>query len=222
MIGTYLTRFTHISFLISLLFSFVFGLQKLFYIVLIFYFSLCLIFRRKKSPYREDATLKEGILLSPANGRIQHVRSGIEHTVFGRDLVEIKVTLPWWREMGIFLPFSCEVRDLIARQGKSYFRYTDHAFSSQSEDVFDGICLILEGPKGERIGLQLLECKLGLWPQITVMPGDRGKRQVNIGHLPLGGTVLLYLPQNYEILVNTDEDVIAGESLIASAQEETL
>ena len=222
MVGTYFTRFIHVSFVILLVFFFVFAFQKLFYVTLFFYLFLSVLFRRKKSPYKEDATLKEGIFLAPANGKIQHVRAGIDHALFGNNLVEIKIIVPWWKEMGLFLPFSCEVRDLVAKQGKSYFHYSPLSFSSQNNKILDGISLTLEGVKGEKVGLQLLKCKLGFWPQITVMLGDRGRPQVNIGYLPLGGTVLLYLPQNYEILVNTDEDVIAGESLIASIQEETL
>jgi phosphatidylserine decarboxylase len=48
-----------------------------------------------------------------------------------------------------------------------------------------------------------------------VMPGDRGGRRVNIGYFPFGGTVMLYLPKKYEILIKTNDEVTAGETIMA-------
>ena len=51
------------------------------------------------------------------------------------------------------------------------------------------------------------------------MPGDRGGRRVNIGYFPFGGTVVLYLPKKYEILVKVNDDVNAGETIFAVIQD---
>ena len=51
------------------------------------------------------------------------------------------------------------------------------------------------------------------------MPGDRGGRRVNIGYFPFGGTLILYLPEKYEILIKENESINAGESIIAMLPE---
>ncbi len=38
---------------------------------------------------------------------------------------------------------------------------------------------------------------------------------MNIGYFPFGGTVMLYLPKKYEILMKINDEVTAGESILA-------
>ena len=69
--------------------------------------------------------------------------------------------------------------------------------------------------------MTFFKCRLGLWPELIVMPGDKGGRRVNIGYFPFGGTVMLYLPKKYEILIKSNDEVLAGETILAVAPEQT-
>jgi phosphatidylserine decarboxylase len=137
--------------------------------------------------------------------------------MFGEQLVEIQIMIPWWKEMGIFLPLSSEIKNLMVLKGQSFFRY------QKAEEVIGtkegkGVSVSLDN-RGETIGLTFFKCKLGLWPELMVMPGDRGGRRVNIGYFPLGGTVMLYLPRKYEILIKINDEVAAGETILAVIPE---
>ena len=121
--------------------------------------------------------------------------------------------IPWWKEMGIYLPLSCEIKNLLVLKGQSFFRYFK-AVEVIGTKEGKGVSLALDN-RGESLGLTFFKCKFGLWPELLVIPGDRGGRRVNIGYFPFGGTVMLYLPKKYEILVKSNDEVNAGETIIA-------
>ncbi|MBT3584337.1 MAG: hypothetical protein HN509_05505 [Halobacteriovoraceae bacterium] len=180
---------------------------------------LLLAFRKNRVLFRENPpTLSEGVLYSPVNGRVAEIRNSCKHKTFGEELTLIKIIIPPWKEMGVYLPFSSEVRDLVVENGKPYFRWSKQNVIEESVAT-PGLSICLASPEGEQIGLHIMRCVFGGWPEIAVMPGDRGKRQVNIGHIPFGGTLLLYLPPNYEILISEGDDVLAGETLVAGLKE---
>lgn len=212
----YIGRLIHMVFIIALLFLWLLGLGLVFLPVLAVYGAILYLFRRKKGVFKENPSITEGVLYSPTNGKIIKVLPKSEHPKLGGDLTEILVRIPWHAEYGIYLPFTSEVRDLLPIRGREFFRFSKDRNIKFSDRA--GVFLSLENQKGDEIGLQLLKCPTGLWPEIKVMPGDRGKRQANVGLLPFGGTLALYIPDKYEILVQEGQEVVAGESLIAGQQ----
>jgi phosphatidylserine decarboxylase len=132
-------------------------------------------------------------------------------------MTEIQILVPWWKEMGIFLPLSSEIKTLLVLRGQSFFRFkrVEEVLGSKEGK---GLSLSLDN-KGETVGMTFFKCKLGLWPEIMVMPGDKGGRRVNIGFFPFGGTVMLYLPKKYEILVKQNDELTACETILAVVPE---
>lgn len=178
-----------------------------------FYFTLYLVLRKSRNDFRDEPVSTRGVIFSPSNGRIVNIEYNVSHGMFGEQLVEIQIMIPWWREMGIVLPLSAEIKNLLLLKGQSFFRYRKGAEVLGSKEG-RGVGLEISS-RGESIGLTFLKCKLGLWPELLVMPGDRGGRRVNIGYFPFGGTVMLYLPKKYEILVKINDEVNAGETIFA-------
>lgn len=170
-------------------------------------------FRRRRGVYKENQSVKDGIVYSPSSGKVIKINSLESHSLFGNDLNKVQIRVPWHKDYGIYLPYTSEVKDLRTITGKDFFRYSKWATLDLKSK--SGVLIALKNQKGDEIGLQLVKCVAGLWPEIKVMPGDRGKRQANIGLLPLGGTLILYIPKKYEILVHEGQEVVAGESLIA-------
>lgn len=181
--------------------------------VLIVYSALLLLFRKKIGVFKENPAITEGVLYSPSNGKVVQINPDSTHPKFGENLIEVVVRIPWQVGYGIYLPYTSEVKDLMAVKGRDYFRFS----KKDQERLADraGVMISLMDQKGDEIGLQLIKCPTGLWPEIKVMPGDRGKRQANVGLIPFGGTLALYIPNKYEILVQKGQEVVAGESLIA-------
>ncbi|MCB9060267.1 MAG: hypothetical protein H6622_01940 [Halobacteriovoraceae bacterium] len=68
----------------------------------------------------------------------------------------------------------------------------------------------------EYFALQFVQCPFGGAAQVWSLPGDRGNRQANLGFFPLGGSVLIYIPVNYEIIVQQGEWVKSTETILAN------
>lgn len=198
------------------------GLYKLLAVV-VFIIIITAFFTRRISPHhREDYFLKEGVFYSPVNARVKSINHGIEHPKFGEDLTEVVFTISWFREAGLYLPTASEVLELFYEKGKGFFRY----FFDIEHDLLDkysGVSLRLKstGSDHKEYGIQVIKCFLGSWPKVRVIPGDRGSAQVNFGFLGLGGTVLLYLPSQCEILVKNGQLAIAGQTIIAARSGES-
>ncbi len=169
--------------------------------------------RKNRNDFRDDPTITRGVIFAPANGKIIHIEENVSHGVYGDNLLEIQIMIPWWREMGVYMPLSAEIKTLHVLKGQSFLR-TQIAEEVIGTKDGKGVSLALDN-RGETIGLTFFKCKLGLWPELVVMPGDRGGRRVNVGFFPFGGTVMLYLPKKYEILLKTNDEVIAGETIMA-------
>ncbi|MBC7539254.1 MAG: hypothetical protein H7281_10565 [Bacteriovorax sp.] len=201
--------------LAAILFVFcgIFGFYKILTIMVIAYIVLYVVLRKSRNDFRDDPISTRGVIFSPANGKVVHIEHNVSHGFYGDQLIEIQIMIPWWKEMGIFLPLSCEIKNLLVLKGQSFFRYLKAVEVLGSKEG-KGVGLALDN-RGESIGLTFFKCKLGLWPELMVMPGDRGGRRVNIGYFPFGGTVMLYLPKKYEILVKTNDEVNAGETIFA-------
>ncbi len=180
-------------------------------------------FTRRISPHHaEDALLKEGVFFAPVNGRVRAITQHVDHPKFGNDLIEVQFTISWLREAGLYLPARAEVLDLIYEKGKNYFRYF-FELDRTIIDKYSGVFLKFKAENSEQkeFGIQIVKCSLGSWPKIRVIPGDRGRAQVNFGFLGLGGTVLLYLPSQYEILVKDGHLATAGQTIVAARIDES-
>ncbi len=206
-----------------LIFSWLFGLYSILGIYLLF-IALTAFFMRRISPHhQEDALLKDGVFYAPVNGRVRSIRTGVSHPKLGDDYIEVSFSVSWIRESGLYFPTRSEVLDLFYEKGKSFFRYF-FELDSEVIDKYSGVYLKFRTINGEQkeYGIQVLKCNLGMWPSVRVIPGDRGKAQVNFGFLGLGGTVLLYLPSQYEILVKDGQLTTAGQTIIAARTEENI
>ncbi|PIP93131.1 MAG: hypothetical protein COW00_04295 [Bdellovibrio sp. CG12_big_fil_rev_8_21_14_0_65_39_13] len=204
---------------IVLFFLWVFGLYKLILTTLLIYLCLRWLFRRKIFSHFDGLTIKQGLILAPLSGFVVGTRSNVTHKQFGEDLREIRFMIPWHTGYGIFLPDTAEVEEIKVEKGPSFFRLLNQKIPDQIDKLFPGLFLTLRNLVGDKIHMQFVKCTTGYWPELRVMPGDRGRSTVNIGYFPFGGTVLLYLPSSYEILVTDKQFVEAGQTPIAARKE---
>lgn len=213
MLKSYLpAKFNTIAFTIFF-FLWVFSFYKTLGIAFVAYVLLYISLRRNRNDFRDDPIVTKGVIFAPANGKIVHIENNVSHGTYGDQLIEVQIMIPWWKETGVSMPLSAEIRTLLVLKGQSFFRY-HKAEEKIGTREGKGVSLALDN-RGETVGLTFLKCKLGLWPELMIMPGDRGGRRVNIGYFPFGGTVMLYLPKKYEILLKTNDEVTAGETILA-------
>jgi hypothetical protein len=192
-----------------------------FLICSLFIFFYLFLFRRFSPSYREDFVLKDGIFYSPVNGRVSYIRNNVSRNGSSELFHEIGIVSSWWKEGGMYLPIRSEVINLSFFEGKSIFRYFGKAYEKAREET-NRLSIEFRCTNGDTYHLDSLKCPAGLWPKVRVVPGDRGKAQVNFGFFGLGGTTVLYLPQNYEILVKDGLEAVAGQTIMASLNDEVI
>ncbi|RLA64682.1 MAG: hypothetical protein DRQ88_07215 [Epsilonproteobacteria bacterium] len=215
---TYLNKKVHLTFILLVVLLAFFSMKKIALMTLLIYGFLSYFFRKSDIAYYREIESSREVVTSPVHGRVVSIKKGVNHKEFGENLQEIRFLIPISEESGLYFPRASEVSNFILKRGTSFYRYSKKETPSQANVVLDGPTLTLRNKDQSSIGLQFLECPFGLYPRFFVLPGDRGQAKANFGHFPLGGTVLLYLPSNYEILVSENAIVSPGERLIASVK----
>ena len=190
--------------------------QSIIFQILLFS-SLLLIFSFRKTGLKldYDAQVPDSFIVSPANGVVYSVRKNIDHNIFGKGLSEIRVSSMWLNEFGLGFPLEGEVRGLKNRVGKSFFRLFRKGLESDEKVQVHAKILEIKGKSGQEIGLEVIKCELGLDVDLWVKPGDRGKRSARLGYFPFGGTVLIYLPPHFDVLISQGDKCVQGSTPIA-------
>ena len=157
----------------------------------------------------------DDLIKSPINGQVISIREGINHIIFGKDLIEVGLMMPHFFEAGLYLPISAEIEYCKEFPAKEYFRYQRKLKIDQQDEVYGGTLLMLGGKKEQFLGLQMVKCFLGLSAKIWALPGDRGKTSARFGYFPFGGSVFCYFSKNYEVVAKVGDKIQAGETVVA-------
>jgi hypothetical protein len=184
---------------------------------------ICYLFRKhKKFSAKNPTGGNEGLVFSPCNGYVAAIKPGVHHALFGDNLLEIKLEIPLFEEMGLYLPQSVDVQEFVIKKAKKFFQMSllqDLSSINQKKEILESVLLTYKNPAGEKIGLQVLNNIFSFWPEVCVMPGDKGRRNANIGYVPFGGHVFLYLPSSYHAQVHVGDQVDVFESILATTIE---
>lgn len=193
-----------------------FNFHFFFSVTLIIFLVLIFIFRKLPPAFQEDSELKSGILFSPVNGKVLSVTEGVEHPILGSNFKEVVIVSSWLREQGVYFPTRSEVIDINYTPNKGHFRYSMKNFFNKGKERIPSLSILLRSIDAANYGIDFYKCPTGMWPKVRVIPGDRGKAQVNLGFFGLGGTTAMYIPSQYNICVKEGLDLIAGQSILAN------
>ena len=184
------------------------------FLILIFY--IC---RRTSIPFRDTAKLDGEIFLSPVHGVVESIRR--DATTWDEVAVthEIRISIGPFSEKGLYLPTSGEVSFLKANRGKKIPR------NSESQDFYlpaselSHTDFILRSKNQTKSLMRFIDCTYGHRPSIWLKSGDCGRGAACFGFYPFGGTLIIYLPQNSDILVFEKERVVPGQTVIAAFKD---
>ncbi|MBT3235148.1 MAG: hypothetical protein HN353_04295 [Bdellovibrionales bacterium] len=170
--------------------------------VLAIYLLFNLLFRKGHQGLSHKIGGVSEAALSPITGMVREVAAIESHPLFGNNLVRVSIQKGWFDAANLFVPLTSEVsnRHIVERQ-------------TATPEV--GEVLIFRCPQGTKVGLHLLRSRFGYFAKNWLEIGDRGERGANFGFFPFRGTVLLYLPNSYRILVSEGEKIFGDETAIA-------
>lgn len=177
-------------------------------------------FRRSNVVFRETTRPQGEIYITPVQGTVESVRQNVpilNDTEIGH---EIRISVSLWNEKGLYLPTSGEVSYLKANKGRKIPRSSEiHSFYGPLEDVAH-TDLVFTSKNQVKTLLRFVDGEQCIRPTIWLKSGDRGRGAACFGYYPFGGTLLIYLPRNSDVLVYESERVKPGETVIAAIREE--
>jgi hypothetical protein len=188
-------------------------------LILILIGSVLFYFRRARVPFQDTFRLKHEIYLSPIHGKVASIRQNV--TRFGDPEIvhEIRITMGFWDEKGLYLPTAGEVTYMKASPGLQVARDAEEHLFYGPPDELAHTDFTLTSSRGVQTLMRFIDCPRGKRPTIWLKSGDRGRGAACFGHYPAGGTLLIYLPKNSDILVYKDEAVVPGKTVIASIKD---
>ena len=196
---------------------------SLFYLSFTSFFLLSLIivpfltiFRRSPVPFIDTVKVDKELILSPSFGTIISIRQNTELFETGEIGHEIRVALSFWNPKGLYLPTSSEVSYLHHLKGEHIpLDAEPEKFYGNLENISRTNVTFLNQRKVP-ISLRFIDRPNGVRPEIWMKTGDIGKAGACFGYYILGGTLIIYLPKECNILVYESERVVPGSTVIAS------
>ena len=182
-------------------------------------FTILFAFRKASIPYRETSKIDGEIFLSPVHGIVQSIR---RDTTTWEDLPashEIRISIGAWAEKGLYLPTAGEVTYLKANKGKKIPRNADSKEFYLPANDLEHTDLVLTSNNEAKTLMRFIDCTHSQRPSIWLKSGDRGRGAACFGNYPFGGTLIIYLPQNSDILVFEKERIVPGQTVIASLKD---
>lgn len=180
---------------------------------------LLFIFRRSRIAYQDTIRNEGEIYLSPVHGLVQSVRHDVEIMDYPVPCHEVRISISFWDQKGIYLPTSGEVSYLKANKGRRIHRRAPtEAFYGTVEELAR-TDFVLTSKNQTRTLLRFIDCSTGKRPVIWLKSGDRGRGAACFGYYPFGGTLLIYVPATSDVLVYENEKVVPGQTVIAAIKD---
>lgn len=176
-------------------------------------------FRRRSVPYRDTLKNDGEIYLSPVFGIVESIRRDTSIWDEFPSTHEVRISMGPWSEKGLYLPTTGEVSYLKANKGKKIPRNAESKEFYQPITEIAHTDLILTSKNQAKSLMRFIDCVYGQRPTIWLKSGDRGRGAACFGNYPFGGTLIIYLPQNSDILVFEKERVAPGQTVIAALKD---
>lgn len=204
-----------ISYLLLTLFLIILFKYSIIYKVIIGIACLIIGFlsRRAAIPFRDTIKNDGEIFLSPIHGTVQSIRSSAD----GGN--EIRISMGMLDEKGLYLPTTGEVDFLKAYLGKKLPRDAKPEDFYRSTEEFSHTDFTLTSKNQTKTLMRFIDCTFGMRPTIWLKSGDRGRAAACFGYYPFGGTLIIYLPKNSDILVFENEKIVPGQTVVAALKD---
>lgn len=177
------------------------------------------LFRRSFIPYRDTLKNDGEIYLSPVHGVIESIRRDTTTWDEVPYSHEVRISIGLWDEKGLYLPTAGEVSYLKATRGNKIDRGADSQEFYRPSAELSSTDLVLTSKNFTKSLMRFIDCTYGQRPSMWLKSGDRGRGAACFGYYPLGGTLIIYLPQNSDILVFEKERIVPGQTVIAALKD---
>jgi phosphatidylserine decarboxylase len=175
----------------------------------IFIAGIIFVFREKRSRLKDNTIQGEELLLSPVNAKVIKITSSKETGA------EIILRMGLKEEIGFYLPIDSTVLNVVKIRGRSISRFIQLDRLKKVSNSAYQYFVELQTKNKKFVRLRLYKCLFGLRPSLSILGGDLGKSGARLGFIPFGGLVSISFDSMADILIQENDRVVAGETLIA-------
>jgi len=158
--------------------------------------SILIIFRKKNISFQETNKNNKDLAISPVSGVINAVLDGVNHPLFGVDLIQVRISCFPPYEFGLYGPSSGEVQ--VAQKSAK------------------GLNIGMVNLNSKIIGIEIIPVPNFVPPTYWISAGDKVSASARIGHLQWAGKIYLFLPAGSDVFVKKGQKLYGGETAIAS------
>lgn len=178
--------------------------------------AIWLFIHRKRPVTWNEGMRNDGeIILAPIDGEVVKISSYFDDED-KCNYTAIRINMSHYHAWGLYLPFTSEMAYLKEREGSKRFPRSELATLSNLElKEMSRTDLVLKSPAGLTSHMRFIQCVNGRSPRIWMKSGDHGRGGACFGYYPFGGSLLVFVPENSDILVVENERIRAGESVLA-------
>lgn len=177
------------------------------------------IFRRSLIPFRDTLKNDGEIYLAPIHGTVESVRHNVTILDYPSPCHEVRISMSFWDEKGLYLPTAGEVTYLKANKGRKVHRHSPTEVFYGTIDELAHTDLTLTSKNKTKTLMRFVDAQMSKRPIMWLKSGDRGRGAACFGYYPFGGTLLIYLPVTSDILVYEKEEVVPGQTVIAALKD---
>jgi phosphatidylserine decarboxylase len=151
----------------------------------------------------------EGIIVSPADGKVINVESIDRTPHFDGAFTRISIFMSVFNVHVNRIPHEGTIRQVTYHPGKFFSANLDKASKDNEHNV-----LLLESPIGKQVGFVQIAGLVARRIICAVQSGDVVKRGQRFGMICFGSRLEVYLPKTTAIQVKVGDKVQAGSSIL--------
>jgi len=169
------------------------------------------LFRRAKIRFQDTLSNTPDICLSPISGKVVAIYKDKESREFEGKVSKIRILLPFWKSYGLYFPFSSQVEIVEHKAGVKIWRL---AKIGDFTNIAKHYSVVLKNKLGHKVQIEIPQCKLGGETEVWIRPGDKARAAACFGYVPFGTYFDICFPNDSEILINENEKVYAGQTVL--------
>lgn len=159
--------------------------------------------------FRESHNESIDVFLSPCDGIVKGI---IEENGFKKIRIQMTLLNRW----ALFLPQTSELELLGNSTGKRHWR----GKKKWPSDELWHTNLALKNLNDHLFFLKVFPGLVGVRPLVLMKTGDRGQIGAHFGRLLMGGTIVIELPDTVNLIININDRVKAGKTMLAGSQND--
>lgn len=167
-----------------------------------------------RNPKREIRSIKEEILC-PADGTVVVIEQTLESEFLNKEAMQISIFMSPFNIHKNLNPINGFIREVIYHKGKFLV-----AFNPKSSTENERCSFLYETEHQDKIVMRQIAGAVARRIVQYLVPGTKVEAGKEMGFIKFGSRVDVFLPLNYEILVNLNDKVKAGQTLLARVKEE--